>query len=55
MPAMDGIELIRSIRKLEESMGMKRMPVVACTSWPATSDVVRALQEAGADHCFPKV
>lgn len=52
MPEMDGIEVLREIRKREYGSG-RRVPVLAFTA-NAMSHQVEAYMQAGFDHCLTK-
>jgi signal transduction histidine kinase len=49
MPDMDGYELIRDLRILEEGTG-RRLPAVAVTAFTRTEDRERVLQEGFSEH-----
>lgn len=53
MPEMDGVELIRQIRKREASLGMAPVPAMAVTA-NAMPDQVRTYLEAGFNDCLSK-
>jgi signal transduction histidine kinase/CheY-like chemotaxis protein/CHASE3 domain sensor protein/HPt (histidine-containing phosphotransfer) domain-containing protein len=53
MPEMDGYELARSIRRLEEGSGRKRTSIIACTAYALGSEADGCFA-AGMDDCFVK-
>lgn len=53
MPEMDGVELMRQIRKREASLGMTPVPAMAVTA-NAMPDQVRTYLEAGFNDCLSK-
>ncbi|MDE0856831.1 MAG: ATP-binding protein, partial [Nevskia sp.] len=54
MPGMDGVQLVREIRR-QEAAGLRpgRLPVLAFTAQPVAGEPERCL-EAGMDGCLPK-
>jgi CheY-like chemotaxis protein len=53
MPVMDGLEAIREIRKIEDTSGRERTPILAVTANAMTAHV-SASMDAGADRHISK-
>jgi len=53
MPEMDGYQLAREVRHLEQLRGMDKMPIIACTANAGKEEVIRT-QAAGMDDFLSK-